>query len=176
MARRALMPQPPESGPPLVRITPSLASYVPSPRTAEAQESPSEVRSFAVVPVAVFDLAALRALAYAASLAQPVLALHVSPTTNEAERFRHEWEVWGDHLPLELVISPFRATVEPLAHYVAALHRQRPDLTLTLVIPELVVARTWQRVLHNRTAARLRRTLRPYEGIVTTTVPFHLPP
>ena len=176
MARRALMPYPPDSGPPPVRITPSLTSYVPSLQPPEAQESPSEVHSFAVVPVAVFDLAALRALAYAASLAQPVLALHVSPTEEEAERFRRQWLVWGDHLPLELVVSPFRATVAPLAHYVAALHRQRPDLTLTLVIPEIVVARPWQRILHSRTEARLLRALRPYEGIVMTTVPFHLPP
>jgi amino acid transporter len=175
-ARRALMPRRPESGPPPVRITPSLRAFAPSPRPAEAQESPAEVHSFAVVPVAVFDLAALRALAYAASLAQPVLALHVSPTKEEAERFRHEWEVWGDHLPLELVVSPYRATVAPLAHYVAALHDQRPELTLTLVLPEIVVARPWQRILHNRTAARLRRALRAYEGIVMTTVPFHLPP
>jgi len=105
-----------------------------------------------------------------------VLALHVSPTEEEAERFRRQWQVWGDHLPLELVVSPFRATVAPLAHYVAALHRQRPDLTLTLVLPEIVVARPWQRILHNRTAPRLRRALRPYVGIVMTTVPFHLPP
>jgi amino acid transporter len=176
MARRALAPQPPDRGPPPVPIAPSLTSYVPSRRPAETQESPSEVHSFAVVPVAVFDLAALHALAYAASLAQPVLALHVSPTEEEAERFRRQWQVWGDHLPLELVVSPFRATVAPLAHYVAALHRQRPDLTLTLVLPEIVVARPWQRILHNRTAPRLRRALRPYVGIVMTTVPFHLPP
>ena len=54
---------------------------------AEAQHDPAEMHSFAVVPIAVLDLAALHALAYAASLAQPVLALHVSPTEDEAERF-----------------------------------------------------------------------------------------
>jgi amino acid transporter len=148
----------------------------PSAHRAEAQESPTEVRSLAIVPLAVLDLAALRALAYAASLAQPVLALHVSPTEDEAERFQREWQAWGAHLPLELVLSPFRATVAPLTHYIAALHNQRPDLTLTIVLPEILVARPWQRVLHNGIAARLRRALRPYEAIVIATVPFHLPP
>jgi amino acid transporter len=178
-SRRALMPRvadPDTDGPRRSRVAPSSLPFPLSPRPAEAQDSPGEVHGFAVVPVAVFDLAALRALAYAASLAQPVLALHVSPTEEEAERFRRAWEAWGEHLPLELVLSPFRATVAPLAHYVAALHRQRIDLTLTLVLPEIVVARPWQRILHNRTAQRLRRALRPYEGIVITTVPFHLPP
>jgi amino acid transporter len=146
-----------------------------SARLAEAQDDPSEVHSFAVVPVAVLDLAALHALAYAVSLAQPVLALHVSPTEEEAERFHRAWHAWGDHLPLEVVVSPYRSTVAPLANYIAALHRQRPDVTLTLVVPEIVVARRWQRILHNRIATRLRAALIAYEGIVITTVPFHLP-
>ena len=64
------------------------------------------MHSFAVVPVAALDLAALHALAYAVSLAQPVLAVHVSPTEDEAERFQRYWQAWGDHLPLEIVVSP----------------------------------------------------------------------
>lgn len=176
-ARRALTPRTRDAE---VRPLESVAGpSVPVPaagRHAELQDTPIEVHNFTIVPVAVFDLAALRALAYAASLGQPVLALHVSPTKEEAQRFRREWEVWGNHLPLEIIFSPFRATVAPLAYYVAALHRQRPDLTITLVVPEIVVARAWQRLLHSRTAARLRRALRPYEGIVIAAVPFHLPP
>lgn len=27
----------------------------------------------------------------------------------EAERFRGYWRTWGDHLPLEIVVSPYRA-------------------------------------------------------------------
>jgi hypothetical protein len=104
-----------------------------------------------------------------------VLAVHVSPTEEEAERFQRSWQAWGDHLPLEVVVSPYRATVAPLANYIAALHRQRPDVTLTLVVPEIVVAKRWQRILHNRIAARLRTSLIAYEGIIITTVPFHLP-
>jgi amino acid transporter len=156
-------------------VTPPRAGREVSERLAEAQTDPSQVSSFAVVPVAVLDLAALRALAYAVSLSQPVLALHVSPSEQEAERFRSAWAAWGDHLPLELVVSPYRAVVAPLANYIEALHRQRPDVTLTLVVPEIVVARRWQRVLHGRIAMRLRAALIAYEGIVITTVPFHLP-
>ncbi len=175
-AREALTPQPDlDEDMRGTRVAPPRLRTEASARLAEAQDDPSEVHSFAVVPVAVLDLAALHALAYAASLAQPVLALHMSPTDEEAERFRRAWQAWGDHLPLEVVVSPFRATVAPLANYIAALHRQRPDVTLTLVVPEVVVAKRWQRILHNRVAARLRASLIAYEGIVITTVPFHLP-
>jgi amino acid transporter len=175
-AREALTPRP-EAMADTERISlmaPRLPSEV-SEILAEAQHDPAEVHSFAVVPIAVLDLAALHALAYAVSLAQPVLALHVSPTEEEAERFERSWQAWGDHLPLEVVVSPYRATVAPLANYIAALHRQRPDVTLTLVVPEIVVAKRWQRILHNRIATRLRASLIAYERIVITTVPFHLP-
>ncbi len=127
------------------------------------------------MPVASLDLASMRALAYAASLQQPVLALHVSPTEEEAERFRDYWRTWGDHLPLEVVVSPYRAIVAPMVNYIESLHRLRPDLTLTVILPEIVVRHWWQRILHNRTAPRLRRALRPLPKIVVTTVPFHLP-
>ena len=180
-AREALTPRPDAPGPALggkrwrARVAPPRLRPEASARLAEAQDDPSEVHSFAVVPVAVLDLAALHALAYAVSLAQPVLALHMSPTEEEAERFNRAWQAWGDHLPLEVVVSPYRSTVAPLANYIAALHRQRPDVTLTLVVPEIVVAKRWQRILHNRIATRLRASLIAYEGIVITTVPFHLP-
>jgi len=72
-------------------------------------------------------------------------------------------------------VSPYRATLEPLANYIEALHLQRPDVTLTLVVPEIVVAHRREQVLHSRLALRLRRALRDDEGIVIAAVPFHLP-
>jgi hypothetical protein len=73
------------------------------------------------------------------------------------------------------VLSPYRALVAPLARYLRLLHAQAPDFTVTVVLPELVVARAWHRLLHNGVAPRLRRALRHLPGIVVTTVPFHLP-
>lgn len=141
----------------------------------EREESPDQVLNLTVVPVIAMDLASLRALAYAASLGQPVLALHISTDPEEARRFRSYWGVWGDHVPLEIVLSPYRALVAPLARYLRLLHDQAPDFTITVVLPELVVRRGWHRLLHNGVAPRLRRALRQLPGIVVTTVPFHLP-
>jgi amino acid transporter len=144
-------------------------------KDGETEETPEEIHHLTIVPLASLDLPSMRALAYAASLQQPVLTLHVSPTDGEAERFRNYWRAWGDHLPLEVLVSPYRALVAPMVNYIESLHRQRPDLTLTVILPEIVVRHWWQRILHNRTAARLRRALRPLPKIVVTTVPFHLP-
>ena len=141
----------------------------------EHEEAPDQVLNLTVVPIIAMDLASLRALAYAASLGQPVLALHISADEEEAKRFRSYWQEWGDHVPLEIVLSPYRALVAPLGRYLRLLHDQAPHFTITVVLPELVPRRYWHRALHNGIAPRLRRALRQLPGIVITTVPFHLP-
>jgi amino acid transporter len=141
----------------------------------ENAERPAQVRHLAVVPVARLDQASLRALAYATSLGQPVFAVHVSPDDEEDERFRRQWDSWGDHLRLEIIVSPHRAVIASLAHYLQALHALRPDVTLTVVLPEVVVKRWWHRPLHHHDAQRLRRAVRDLPGIVVTSVPVHVP-
>ncbi len=148
------------------------------PERVENQESverPQQVRHLCVVPVARLDLAALRALAYAVSLGQPVFAVHVSPDEEEDDRFRKQWESWGDHLRLEIIVSPHRAIVPSLGRYLEALHALRPDVTLTVIVPQVVVKHWWHRPLHGHDTRRLRRIVRAIPGIVLTTIPIHVP-
>jgi amino acid transporter len=105
---------------------------------AEGAEQPGQINALTIVPVEVMDRAGLQALAYAAALGQPAFALHISPTAEEADRFLGSWRAWGDHLPLEVIVSPHRAVVAPLVTYLWTLHEQRPDLILTVAVPELV--------------------------------------
>jgi amino acid transporter len=140
----------------------------------EHDSNPGEITNLVLVAVAAMDASSLHALAYAASLAQPVLAVHVSADQAEADRFHGYWLAWGDHLPLEVIVSPYRSTVAPLANYIEALHYQQTEITLTVVVPEVVFGKRWQRALHGRIAPHLRRTLRPLHGIAITSVPYHL--
>jgi amino acid transporter len=141
---------------------------------AWAAETPAQIHALTVVPVMALDRATIHALAYAAALGQPVFALHNSPTTEEADRFLGYWQTWGDHLPLEVIVSPHRAVVAPLVNYIWTLHRQHPDLTLTVAIPELVDRHWWHRTLYEHIAERLQRALRNLPGVVVTSVPFQL--
>jgi amino acid transporter len=157
----------------------ALALRPPPPPPADAvapegEEVPQQVRNLVVVPVARLNRASLRALAYAASLGQPTLAVHLAPEEGEADRFREQWEAWGDHVRLETIVSPYRAVVGPLAHYLEALHVSRPDLVLTVILPEVVLRRPWHRPLHGRAEHRLRGALRALPGVVVTSVPVHL--
>nr|WTA00799.1 hypothetical protein OH820_33200 [Streptomyces sp. NBC_00857] len=160
---------------PSVPPAPSLPS-APSggDQDAESEDTPEEIRHLSLVPIDALHQASMRALAYAASLQQPVLVLHVSPSEEDAERFRESRHLWGDRLPLRIVISPYRAVVAPLISYIESLHRQRPGLTITVILPEIVVRHRWHRVLHSHLAGRLRCALRPLPKIVVTTVPFHV--
>jgi amino acid transporter len=148
----------------------------PAPRDngPERQRNPREISNLVLVPLAAIDASGLHALAYAASLAQPLLAVHISADEHEAARFHAYWQAWGNHLPLEVIVSPYRSTVAPLANYIEALHYQQPDVTLTVVVPELVFRKRWQRALHGRIGPHLRRALRPLPGIAITSIPFHL--
>jgi amino acid transporter len=158
----------------------ALALHPPAPAppgtagSAEGEELPQQVRHLVIVPVARLNRASLRALAYAASLGQPTLAVHIAPEEAEADRFREQWRAWGDHLRLETIVSPYRAVIGPLAHYLEALHSTRPELTLTVIVPEVALRRRWHRPLHSRAEQRLRAALRALPGVVVTSVPVHL--
>ena len=142
--------------------------------SAEGEELPQQVRHLVIVPVARLNRASLRALAYAASLGRPTLAVHIAPEEAEADRFRDQWRAWGDHLRLETIVSPYRSVIGPLAHYLEALHAAGPELTLTVIVPEVVLRRRRHRLLHSRAEQRLRAALRALPGVVVTSVPVHV--
>jgi amino acid transporter len=158
---------------PAVEPVPAPAP-APDSQTPEHETNPRGVSNLLVVPVAAMDASSLHALAYASSLDQPVLAVHISADEDEAARFHRYWQAWGEHLPLEVIVSPYRSTVAPLANYIEALHNQRPDVTLTVIVPEIVVKHRWQRPLHRHIGPQLRHTLRPHAAIAITSIPFHL--
>lgn len=139
----------------------------------EGFEVPRACRHLLLVPVARMNRAALHALSYARSLGQPVLAVHVAPEASEADQFREAFDAWGHHVPLEVIVSPYRSVVLPLAHYIQALHREGGDLTITVVMPEVVAEHWWERFLLSPLGAQLRRSLAHLPGVVVTTVGLH---
>jgi hypothetical protein len=170
-----LRPLGPEASGRVALPAPTSTTQPPGAGEPETEESPEQLRHLVVVLVASLHRPTLRALAYAASLGQPVLAVHLSPDQEEAGRFRGYWHAWGEHVRLEIVISPYRAVVAPLARYLQALHQQRPELTLTVIVPETIVSHRRHQLLHTHVAARLRRVLRMQPETVISTIPFHLP-
>ncbi len=129
-----------------------------------------------IVPLAGLNRAALPALAYARSLSTNVTAVHVTDEPEAAESLRRRWETWApEGLSLVIIESPYRALVGPLLAYVRTVMQAHDGGgPVVIVLPEVVPARWYQRLLHRHTARRLRHALLHEAGVPVITVPFQL--
>jgi hypothetical protein len=139
-----------------------------------------DVRHRFIVPIAGLDRAALASLAYARSISPHLIAVHVVIDAHDIEVVRSQWEHWQEQLPedegVQLVVidSPYRSLARPLLTYIDTLQELHPEETLTVLLPEFVVAHGWQHPLHNQTALRLKTALLARPSIVVTNIRQHL--
>ncbi len=127
-----------------------------------------------LVPMAGVNKATLRTLNYALSLGAPVTVLHVADTLEDGEAFQSVLRKVWPSARVVVIESPFRTLLGPLLSYIDSVRTREPDRTLTVVIPEFLVARWWEYPLHNQTALRLKAALLFRRGIVVVSVPYHL--
>jgi amino acid transporter len=141
---------------------------------------PEVVRHRFIVPLAGLDRAALASLAYARSISGHVIAMHVVVDEGEVEQVRASWQQWqrqvsaGEETHLLIIESPYRSLLRPILAYIDAVHVRHPEDTLTVILPEFVVAHWWEYVLHNQVALRLKAALLLRPGVVVLNVPQHL--
>jgi len=140
----------------------------------ETPITPTKVRPICIVPVADLNPVALQSMALARKISDNVVAVHISDDEQEIARLRAKWQTWGNHVPLEIIESPYRSLVRPLLAYIDAIDRQVRDDTLIVVLPEMVATRLWHQLLHNQTALRLKAALLLRPGTVVINVPYHL--
>jgi amino acid transporter len=140
----------------------------------ETPITPTKVKPVCIVPIADLNPVALQSLALARRFSENVVAVHISDDEQQIARLLAKWEVWGNHVPLEIIESPYRSLVRPLLAYVDAIDKQARDDTIVIVLPELVATRWWHQLLHNQTALRLKAALLFRPGTVVVNVPYHL--
>ena len=133
-------------------------------------------RNHAVVLVSQLHNPTLRALNYAKSLnAHTLIALYVEVDEGETRRLQEEWERADIDVPLRVIASPFREITKPVLDYVRRLRADGgPRDVVTVVIPEYVVGRWWEQLLHNQSALRIKAFLLFQPGVMVTSVPWHL--
>ena len=134
------------------------------------------IEHLVVMPIAGLNQVTLRTLAYARSITDNVVAVHVAADeeSEAIEKLEAKWHSWVPDVPLVVVESPYRSLLRPLLSYIDALHRQQPERILTVLIPEFVASRWWEQLLHNQSALRLKGSLLFRPGIVVTSVPYHI--
>jgi amino acid transporter len=114
----------------------------------------------------------LRALAFAQATAPETLRAVTVATGEDADALIQQWEERGVPVPLVVVESPYRETLRPLRRYVRQLRREHPGDVISIVIPEYVVERWWENLLHNQTALRIKSALRFEQAVTVTSVPW----
>ena len=136
---------------------------------------PMPSRNHAVVLVSKMHLPALRALAYAkATRPHDLTALTVAVDEEETLQLLREWDARGISVPLTIIDSPYREITRPVLDYVDRIRRESPRDVVTVYIPEYVVGRWWEQLLHNQSALRLKGRLLYKPGVMVTSVPYQL--
>jgi hypothetical protein len=112
----------------------------------------------------------VEAVRYAVKRCQEVRAVHVDLDATCAAELTDGWPVWGSGTTLEILESPFRSFVEPILTYVHKVETEKPNLLITVLLPEVIPHRWWQTLLHDRWSVQLRAALisRPRVTVLTT--------
>ncbi|MBI2723669.1 MAG: APC family permease [Chloroflexi bacterium] len=131
-------------------------------------------RQRVLIPIDEMNRATMRALAFGLSTSNSVTALHVTDDLDDATTLREQWEQRVPDVPLVIVESEYRSLLGPVLAYVDSVDRIDPDDIITVVLPEYVVRRPWQRFLHNQSSGRLKKALLDRPNTVVVEVPYHL--
>ncbi len=142
--------------------------------------TPSQVRRehvnhTVVILVGRIHRGVLKAIDYAESLRpQHIVALYVSFEDEDREEMERQWQEFGVEVPLEVVHSRYRELIKPVESFIDELDARWQNDTITIVIPEFVVGKWYEHILHNQSALFLKGKLLFREGIVVTSVPYHV--
>ena len=129
----------------------------------------------AIVLVSKLHKPTLRALAYAKASRPNVLeAVSVSSDDKSTKALIKEWDDRNLGVPLKVLYSPYREIVRPIVEYAAQVRKDNPRGVVAVYIPEYVVGRWWEQLLHNQTALRLKGRLLFQPGVMVTSVPYQL--
>jgi hypothetical protein len=129
----------------------------------------------AVILVSTVHRPTLRAVAYAqATRPDTLTAVTVNVDEADTRKIQNDWERHGVPVPLTVVDSPYREITRPIVDYVKSLRRTSPRDVVTVFIPEYVVGRWWENLLHNQSALRIKGRLLFEPGVMVTSVPWQL--
>ena len=129
-------------------------------------------RTVALVFVAAVHDATIRAVNYAETLeASETRAIYFDLDPEAAHRMQEEWSDAGIQIPLDIVEAPFRDLTRPTLDEVRRF-TSRPGTLVLVVLPEFVVSRWWQRLLHNQNALFVKRLFLFEPNVVLSSVPF----
>lgn len=132
-------------------------------------------RVHAVILVSHVRKPVLRALAFArASRPSRLDAVVVDVDPEETRRTLQDWERFAIPVPITVLAAPYRDTITPIMDYIQSIRRDSPRDLVVVYIPEYVVGRWWEQLVHNQTALRIKARLHFEPGVMVASVPWQL--
>lgn len=132
-------------------------------------------RNHAIVLVSRLHLPTVRALAYAtATRPDSLQAVTIQVDETETRALLEAWDRHDVAMPLAVLESPYREFTKPLLDYVRRLRADTPRDVVTIFVPEYVLGRWWEQLLHNQSALRLKARLLFEPGVMVTSVPWQM--
>lgn len=135
------------------------------------------VQKHTIVVIGSINRASLKAINYARQLSDDknIVAFHVSIDEEHSKKISEQWEKCNIQIPLIIKYSPYREIVKPLMEYVESEeHSYSLGDMLTVVMPQFVVRKRWQNLLHNQTAYAIQKKLLRDRHIAVITIPYVL--
>lgn len=161
-----------------VRVAHETAA--PEPLTVENFQPP-----LIIIPIDRWSRVSEKALQFALGISPDIIAVHVETSDNVGASICDDWErqvaaplrTTGRKVP-ELVSlhSPYRFILGPVMDFVLEKAREVGNRQIAVMVPELVVRRWWEYLLHNQRANLLKLLLmmRGNQRILVINIPWYL--
>jgi amino acid transporter len=153
-----------------------------------ADDTPLELHGlrppFVIVPLDRWSKITEKGIRFALTLSHDVQAVHIDCGEHN-QALEAAWQrnvvvpIQAAGLPVpELVTvqSPYRAIIAPLVEYVLKKEQECADRTIAVLVPELVVKRWWEYLMHNQRAQllKLMLLLKGNQSIMVLNIPWYL--
>jgi amino acid transporter len=103
-----------------------------------------------------------------------LIAVHICETEADGESMARRWAEYEDDVELDIVVDPYRNLRGTVHRFVAEVEQRWDDDRITVVIPEFVVHRWWEHLLHNQAALFLKGSLLFKDNVVVVSVPYQV--
>jgi amino acid transporter len=103
-----------------------------------------------------------------------LIAVHICETEADGEAMAARWAEYEEDVELDIVVDPYRNLRGTVHRFVAEVEQRWNDDRITVVIPEFVVHRWWEHLLHNQAALFLKGSLLFKDNVVVVSVPYQV--
>jgi amino acid transporter len=142
-------------------------------RLGRTPDLPHKRESIVIVPTSTVSTLTELTLNAALSLGDTVVAVAVAGDEEERERLQDDWSMWKCSVPLEVIVDSHRSLVRTVTEYVDSI--ENDDVTVTVLIPELIPSERRYEILHNQRGRLLETALKSRTDVVVATYRYHIP-